>query len=166
MSLLEICQWLENTELAVAFSESRYLYPLVEAFHVLGLSLSVGLIVLTDLRLIGAYQRRVPVADILQQLRPWLIAGFIATFISGALLFWPSAATLYASTVFRLKVIVMLLAAVNALAFELRLGRTVELWGQSATLPRAVKLAGWISLSFWTAAVVLGRLIAYYPDPL
>lgn len=166
MTLLELCQWLESTQLGETFLGSRYLYPLVQGIHLLGLALSVGLIIVTDLRLIGAFQRRVPVADILQQLRPWLLTGFILTFTSGALLFWPVAATLYFSTIFRIKLLLIVLAGINALVFELRLGRHVAEWGNAPVLPRSARFAGWTSLGFWVIAVVLGRLIAYYPGAL
>ncbi len=163
MTLFELCQWLENTELGEAFLGSRYLYPFVEGIHLLGLALSVGLVLLTDLRLIGVYQRGVPVADILDQLRPWLVAGFILTFISGGLLFWPVAATLYESNIFRLKALLIVVAGINALLFEFRLGRRVAEWGQRETFPIGVRAAAWVSLSFWTTTIVLGRLYAYYP---
>ncbi len=34
------------------------------------------------------FLKRVPVIDVLRHLRPYVIGGFIAVFISGGLLFW------------------------------------------------------------------------------
>ena len=53
MSLLGWCQWLEQTPLAIAISESVWLFPIIEGSHILALPLSVGMIVMFDLRLLG-----------------------------------------------------------------------------------------------------------------
>ena len=53
MSLLGWCQWLEQTPLATAISESVWLFPLIEGTHIMTLPLSVGLMVMFDLRLLG-----------------------------------------------------------------------------------------------------------------
>jgi hypothetical protein len=77
MSLLSICQWIQNT---AALRESTYLFPIVETTHVLGLSLSVGLLVVSDLRLIGVGMRRRPASEVFRQLAPWMLAGFAIMF--------------------------------------------------------------------------------------
>ena len=53
MSIFEWCQWLQHTRLATAISESDWLFPLIEGSHILTLPLSVGMIVILDLRLLG-----------------------------------------------------------------------------------------------------------------
>ena len=158
MTLFEICQRLQDTGPATALRESRYVFPLVETIHVLGLTVSVGLILITDLRLIGAAMRREPVSDV-RQLRPWMLGGFAVMFISGALLFYSEAAKVYSSATFRMKLIFLILAGINALVFETTIGRSVLDWNQ-AVPPRA-KLAGWISLICWTGVIVFGRWTAY-----
>ena len=76
MSLLSICEWIQNTDSSTALRESTYLFPIIETTHVLGLSLSVGLLVVSDLRLIGAGMRRRPASEVFRQLAPWMLAGF------------------------------------------------------------------------------------------
>jgi len=159
MSLFEICQWLQDSGPATALRESRYMFPLVETTHVLGLTISVGLILMTDLRLIGAALRRESVADVTKQLRPWMLSGFLVMFLSGALLFYCEAAKVYDSPTFRVKLIFLLLAGINAFVFETTVGRNVLEWNQ-AVPPRA-KLAGWVSLICWTGVIVFGRWTAY-----
>ena len=161
MSLLELCQRLQDTAFATALLESQYLWLVIESAHVIGLSISVGLIVITDLRLIGAFQRREPVSDVLQQLRPWLLAGFGLMFLTGALLFISEAATVYASRWFKLKVLFLALAGLNALWFELKLGRRLKGWDERAKPPLGAQIAGWTSLTCWTAVVIFGRWVAY-----
>jgi hypothetical protein len=161
MSLIQTLQAIQDSDAAQAFLGSQYVYPAVEAAHVLGLALSVGLLAIVDLRLIGAIMRRQPVGDSLDALRPWMIAGFAAMLVTGAILFWPDAAHLYVNPLFRLKMLFMAAAIANAAVFELRLGRNVAAWADPLSPPTAAKLAGWASLACWAAVILFGRWIAY-----
>lgn len=158
MTLFEICQWMQDTGPAMALLQSRYVFPVVETAHVLGLTVSVGLILLTDLRLIGFTMRREPVSDVTMQLRTWMLSGFAVMFITGILLFYAEAAKLYRSPTFRLKLIFLLLAGINALVFETTIGRSVQDW---KFLPGRAKFAGWASLICWTGVILFGRWTAY-----
>lgn len=161
MSAADILQSMYDSPLGTSLAESLYVYPLVEGTHLLSLALSFGLIVLTDLRLIGFTFTHVPVQILLQQLRPWLIAGFIVTFATGILLTFAAGPELVAAPIFPLKLLFIFLAGLNALWFELRFGRSVDQWGGAIALPAGAKLAGWVSLISWSLVVVLGRLIPY-----
>ncbi|MFC3115320.1 DUF6644 family protein [Cellvibrio fontiphilus] len=165
MSATDLLQTMYDSPLGTSLAESLYMYPLVEGVHLLSLAFSFGLIVLTDLRLIGIAFSRVPVAIVLQQLRPWLLGGFVVTFVTGILLTFAAGPELIASPIFPLKLLLIVLAGINALWFELKFGRSVTNWGLASALPAALpagaKLAGWISLVLWSAVVVLGRLIPY-----
>jgi hypothetical protein len=161
MSLLNVCQRLQDSPFATALLESQYMWLIVESAHVLGLALSVGLIVITDLRLIGQFRRREPASEVLQALRPWLLAGFALMFVTGGLLFISEAAKVIVIPWFKLKMLFLLLAGINALWFELKLGRKLAAWDTLASPPIGAKIAGWTSLACWTAVIFLGRWVAY-----
>ena len=161
MSLLTVCQRLQDSAFATSLLESQYMWLIVESAHVLGLALSVGLIVITDLRLIGQFRRREPVSEVLQALRPWLLAGFALMFVTGGLLFISEAAKVIVIPWFKLKMLFLLLAGINALWFELKLGRKLAAWDTLASPPMGAKIAGWTSLACWTAVIFLGRWVAY-----
>ena len=93
MSFLDLCRQIQDSSFATSLLESQYLWLIIESAHVLGLAFSVGLIAITDLRLIGKFRRHEPVSDVLEQLRPWLLAGFALMFVTGGLLFASEAAT-------------------------------------------------------------------------
>src|SRR6185436_20594462 len=95
MTVLEICQWIQDTGVAIAINESVWLFPLILSVHALGTTLSVGTLVWFDLRLLGLKMRQQAVSEVYRQLGPWMICGFIVMALSGALLFWASAARLY-----------------------------------------------------------------------
>ena len=130
--------------------------------HLIALSVSVGLIFLTDLRLMGLFLRQIPVADVLHGLRPYVLCGFALVFISGGLLFWAEAAEVIASPAWVFKFVFIGLAGLNALYFELVIARRPgALSPDRATLPPGVKYAGAASLAIWTLVIICGRLIAY-----
>jgi uncharacterized membrane protein SirB2 len=161
VSLLEICQRIQDSAFGTALLESQYAWLVIESIHVLSLSVSVGLLAITDLRLIGRFRTQAPVSDILRELRPWMLGGFVVMFVSGALLFWSEAATVYVSPWFRLKMLFLAVAGANALIFEASLGRRLIEWNDRVQPPLAARLAGWTSLVCWAAVIALGRWVAY-----
>ena len=162
-TLYALAEQIENSGIGIAIAESRFAYPVIEGIHLIGLSVSVGLIFLTDLRLMGLILKRVPIEKILHHLRPYVLGGFAAIFISGILLFWSSALRMLESPAFVFKLLFIALAGLNALYFELKVvprnSRALEL----ATLPRSFRYAGLASLTLWTLTIVCGRLIPYLP---
>lgn len=162
MHLYDLVLQLQDTTFSTWLRESQYAFPLVEAAHLLGLALSFGLILLTDLRLTGLLLRSVPLADLLDGLRNYIFGGFALTFTTGFLLFVSEPETLVNNLPFWLKVGAMVIACINALAFELRFGHRANGWANQAVQPVGATAAGWISLVFWTLATIFGRSIPYY----
>ncbi len=42
MSILSMCQWLQDTNIGTSIRESIWVFPIIETIHVLALSISVG----------------------------------------------------------------------------------------------------------------------------
>jgi uncharacterized protein YacL len=162
-TLYALAEQIEASAVGVAIAESRYAYPIIEGIHLIGLSISVGLIFLTDLRLMNVFMKRVPVIDVLRHLRPYVIGGFISVFISGGLLFWSAAARMLDSPAFVAKMVFMLFAGLNALYFELVIAQRAPVLESHQILPSGVRYAGIASFGLWTLVVVCGRLIPYLP---
>ncbi|MFN7177647.1 MAG: hypothetical protein ACK4MX_12275 [Thermaurantiacus sp.] len=124
--------------------------------HLFGLVMLVGGIGLLDLRLLGAW----PALDLRALARavsPIAATGVLLLAGSGAVMFAADAAAMAASDMFRLKLILILLAAVNALLFRI-LFRRPMLFG--AVKPGMRAMAA-VSLGAWVAVLVAGRMIAY-----
>jgi hypothetical protein len=161
MSLLPFCQWLAETRGSIALHESLYMYPLLESSHVLTLCLFVGLSVLLDLRLLGITLRRVPVSEVINRIMPWMVFGFFLMMVTGILLFYAIPIRSYQNVFFRLKMITLVLAGLNAWVFHSGIHRRVGEWDSSLPPPRRARMAGVLSLIFWGIIVVSGRMIAY-----
>jgi hypothetical protein len=161
MSLYEICQALQDSAIGTSIRESIWTFPIIETVHVLGLAVSVGILVMLDLRLVGAGMRHIPASDIMHKLKRWYLLGFAAMFASGALLFWSEAEKCYRSSTFRIKLIFLALAGLNALFFEIKYVPSMKSWESSGVTPSGARLVGWFSLICWMGVVGFGRWTAY-----
>jgi hypothetical protein len=164
MSLMSFAEQIEATSLGTAIAESRYAFPFIEGVHLIGLAIAVGLLFITDLRLAGVALKRVPLTNVLHQLRPWVLGGFASIFITGGLLFFAEATQLVANPAFKFKLVFIALAGINAAYFEFGIARTPAVLNNDAVLPASVKMAGVASLTLWTLVIVCGRLIPYLPS--
>jgi hypothetical protein len=162
-TLAALAEALEDSSVGSAIASSRFLFPIIEGAHLIGLALAVGLIFLTDLRLLGVILRAVPLEDLLRQLRPYVLAGIVVVFITGGLLVWAEATSVLFAPTFPIKMVLVVLGGINALYFEFVIARSPAVRADPLVLPRSARAAGWISLCIWTLVIICGRLIAYMP---
>jgi hypothetical protein len=142
--------------------ENDYFFPIVETIHILGLSLSVGIIMWLDLRLIGISMQRYRVKELVGQLEKLAISGFLVMFISGILLLCSEPLKCYTIFAFRLKLIMLPLAGLNVCYFHSKavLG-TVSEWDEGTVIPWRARLVGILSLALWFGIIAAGRWTAY-----
>lgn len=159
--ILSFLEWLGSTSWSIALLESLYAWPLVESTHVLSLGLFVGTAVINDLRLLGWTMNRVPVSEVTGRLLPWTQMGFAVMMATGLLLFYASPVRYYHNIFFRLKVLLLIVAGLNAFVFHRGIHRRVAEWDLDPMLPREARVAGAVSLVAWALIVVSGRMIAY-----
>lgn len=133
-------------------------YPIANLFHILGLVMLVGGIGILDLRLTGLF-RRLPAPALASALTPIAITGLLLMIPSGATMFASDAASLVNSTTFRTKLVLVVLALTNALAFRYLWQGRIEQW--DANPPPLGRLMAVISILLWLSVAGLGRWIAY-----
>jgi hypothetical protein len=161
MSLLEFCRMLDKSAMGVGIRESTLWFPLIEGVHVLALAFSVGLILISDLRLIGVILRKRTVSEVWSQFFPWMMSGFAVMTITGVFLFWSHALAAYNSIAFRTKLVLLILSAANAALYHATIYRRMDQWDTAPIPPAAARFAGWASLLFWAGIVTMGRIMAY-----
>lgn len=166
MSLLALAERAEATALGTAIAESSLAFPVIEGVHLIGLSVAVGLLFFTDLRLMNVAFRKIPLTNVLHGLRPWILGGFLCIFLSGGLLFFAEATMLVSNPAFGYKLAFIALAGINALYFEFVIAKRPEVRENHAVLPSSVRYAGFASLTLWTLVIVAGRLIPYIPSSM
>ncbi|HEY7437327.1 MAG TPA: hypothetical protein VIE41_19455 [Methylomirabilota bacterium] len=152
--------WLETSGLAVAMRQWQWLYPIVEILHILGFVLVVGGAVFFDLRLLGG-GRGLPVSGLAAHLLTWSRAGFAVVVPTGFMMFSAHATEFAVNPAFRLKLILIAVALLNAAAFHRWPFRAVARWDLTSSTPAWPRMAAGISLTCWAGAIACGRLLAY-----
>jgi hypothetical protein len=152
--------WLETSALAVAMRQWLWLYPIVEIVHIVGFVVLVGAAVMFDLRLLGL-SHHLPVTGMAQHLLPWARTSLILVVPSGLLMFIAHATEMAANPAFRLKLVCLVAAGLNALLFHRGVFASVHGWNQATVAPAAARIAALVSLSLWLCVIACGRLLAY-----
>jgi len=142
---------LQHTGWVTTLATSRWLYGLVSVVHYSAVFFCVGTIVLLDLRILGVANRNQALSVLAEQLRPWTWIGFGAVAVSGFLLFAVEAGDFAAVTPFRLKMLVIVLAVVSALAIEWSLPK----WDRAPAMPVTASVVALISILLWLGAILV-----------
>jgi len=157
--LQDAASFAASLPLAQALREGAWLYPAVETLHIIGFTVLVGAVAMFDLRVLG-FGRQLPVKALARHLLPWSAGSMLLVVPTGLLLFVADPLALLANRVFLLKLGLMVLAGLNALAFHAGPYRRVEAWPERAP-PRAM-LHALLSLGLWFGVIACGRLLAYF----
>lgn len=160
--LMPFAQWLRATPASDWINSSRWIWPLCESLHFMGLSLLVGITGFFDLRLMGFF-KRVSISAA-RDLMPYALAGFAINLITG-LVFLTGLPEQYAGNpVWWSKVGFLMLAGLNAVFYETRLAAKVLALAPGSDPPPAVKMIGLVSLGSWFAVLYCGRMLAFIGD--
>ncbi len=145
---------LEATPLAEALRRSTWAYPALEVVHIAALAAVVGglRLLLLELRVFGV-QPALPLGPLGRLAVNTALAAFALAAASGTLLFVSAAAEVAANPAFRIKLVLILMAAINALVFHLR--DSLRRHDGIARLQAAA------SLLLWLGVITAGRMIAY-----
>lgn len=163
--LTQLLEWLQSTSLAAVINQTKWLFTTIEVIHVIAISLVIGTIAMVDLRLLGFASTKRPFTEIARPVLPLTWAAFVLAAITGSLLFMSKASDYFMTTTFRLKLIIMALAAINMLIFEFITVKGVKEWDVKPTPPMAARLAGAISLTCWLLVFIFGRWTGFSVQP-
>jgi hypothetical protein len=155
-------KWLYELPWAATLRESDNAYPIIETLHVLSITIIVGTVVSMDLRVSGLILKQEPVTRVGRALLPITWYGFVIMSLTGVPLFATQAVQLYANPAFRLKIVLLGLAGINAWLFHATVYRTVGDWDNSAVTPLPARVFAATSIALWSAVIVSGRLIAVF----
>jgi hypothetical protein len=160
MHWMSFCMWLQGTRVGTYMREDLYIFPIVEALHIL--CGNVPLVVSTSSlsgRLLGWGLTDVPVSKVAKMTLPWAWFGFTLQFITGTLLFSSAAAQYAATRTFYIKMLMIAVAGLNALIFQQTVYRRVATWDTARVPPFAARFAGMFSILLWFSVLVMGRVL-------
>lgn len=158
MSLLPFFQWCEASSVGAAIRDSLWLFPVIEAVHLLGLALIGGVVLIVDMRLFGLGVRRKPVWKLANEFEPWLIGSLVVMLTTGILLYMSESIKLYYNGAFRIKMAFLFAAIVYT--FTIR--RTVLAADETRVGPFWRKLVALGSIALWTGVGIGGRGIGFF----
>jgi len=161
MTLAAIGRSIQDVGVFTAVRESVYVYPIVLSTHLACIAVFGGLILVTNLRLLGWMLTDVPVDVLIQSLRPWKQAGFIVMVTCGVLLGASKAEEYLANPFFLTKMALLAGVGLHGVYF----GRRVYRRDERLISPSTARTAAVVSLVLWVGVVSMGRWIAYYDPP-
>jgi Family of unknown function (DUF6644) len=159
--LFLFCQWMEQTPVGAAVRDSLWLFPIIETVHIFGIILLVGATSILDLRLMGLTFRDEAVSKLAERFLPWAWAGFTIQVVTGLLLFSSEATKMYDNLGFQIKMLLIVVAGLNAFVFHSIAYQSVGKWDNDPKAPLSARAAGLISILLWFGIVAAGRWIAY-----
>jgi hypothetical protein len=153
MSLYRQFEALEATPVGDGIKNSVWLFPAIEAVHLLALALLGGTILMLDLRLLGLGLTAQPASAVERETRPWLIGALATMILTGGLLGVSEAVKLYDKQAFWVKMIALAAALIFTFAVKTPLAHRGPGW---AARPLAV-----VSLALWLTVALAGRWIGF-----
>ena len=161
MTLHQAFEWLEATSVGVMVRESQWGFQILVAIHLMAIMLSVGTLVWFDLRLLGVSMTGYRASLMYRRLMPWMFTGFGLMIISGLTLLAGFATSAYSNAYFRIKVLAMVVAAINAFLYHRYTERRIKEWDDLPTPPTAARSAGLVSICVWATVIIAGRMMSY-----
>jgi len=161
MTLASIGQFVQDLGVFTAVRESVYVYPIVLSTHVACIAAFGGLILVTDLRLLGWVLTDIPVDALIRSLRPWKQLGFVIMVSCGVLLGASKAEEYLTNPFFLMKMALLVGIGLHGIYFS----RKVYRRDSHSIDPGTARAAAVLSLVLWVGMVSMGRWIAYYDPP-
>jgi uncharacterized protein DUF6644 len=142
--------WVQTTPVATTIGQSLLLTGFLSGIHLLGLTLLVGGAVVASLRMLGVILTDQPITDVTRAPRRGMAVGLTISVASGLLLFAPKAAADAENSLFQLKMLVLLTAAVFHFTLYQRISRRPD------AAPLVVGFSGGLGLMLWFGVAVAG----------
>jgi hypothetical protein len=153
--LQPLFEWISGLAISQAIGESLWIYPLVQAIHLVFLAMLLGALLLVDLRLLGVGFSKQPVSQVARDARPWLIGGLVGMVLTGIPQLMQNAMREYYAQFFWWKM--YFLAAALIFTFTIRWKAT-----QGSSVPGYGKIVGVVSIALWGGVAISARLIGLF----
>jgi len=148
-----------NTPMGQWVRNSTWAFPFLQSWHFIGMTMLLGVVGAIDLRVLGV-ARAVPLRP-LHRFLPVAFVGFGINLITGICFFCHDPRVYFPNISFRIKMLLILLAGLNALWFRLGVFLDLEHWGPGIEASRLAKVISALSIVIWLAVITAGRYIAF-----
>jgi hypothetical protein len=153
-------QFAHDTWLGDYTRQNSWLFTLGLVIHFVGLCLLMGGMLVIDLRILGLI-RRVPIRAVLALL-PMAIVGFVLNLLTGIMFFCFDSFGYWRNPAFKIKMVLVLVAGLNALWFTLAEHRRLAATPGGFNAGGLTKFSAAASLLLWFGVILFGRLIVAF----
>src|SRR4030095_12421122 len=105
MKFISFFEWCENSFIGDYIRSSLWLFPGIEAIHLIGLAVIGGVVLVVNMRMLGLGLRHQPVAQLARDTQPFFLGSLALMLVTGFLLFTSEAVKCYHHPAFRVKMV-------------------------------------------------------------
>src|ERR1700681_4827887 len=164
--ILSMCQWIQSTAFFTAMRGSSVVYPAIMSLHLVGIAIFGGMVLMTNMRLLGLAMRRRSVSDVVNQFRISKRIGLVLIVTCGILMLGSKAEEYYYNSFFRIKMLLLALIFIHGWIFRGSVyNNAAEIDRSPGGTPGRAKLAAILSVLLWVAVACAGRGIGYVEAP-
>jgi len=157
-AMLPVFQWFSTTWVGLFVQRYVWVFPAVEAIHIVALTVLFGAILFVDLQMLGLVRRDTSAAKLARELDPWTFSSLILICATGILLFSSEAMKLYSNKPFELKMALL----ISAIVYHFTIHRWVTNSRPGHIGPIWTRLTAIVSISLWLGVGLAGRAIGFF----
>ncbi|MGI9328881.1 MAG: DUF6644 family protein [Pseudomonadales bacterium] len=157
MDLLFLFEWLDGSLLAQMSKAYGGVFAVVQMFHLLGLALLGGMVLVGDLRLLGVVMRDVPSAVVINNTQKWFTVGLVVMLVSGVFMSSAVAMKLYYNEMYWAKMAALCIGIV----FVYGVRRPLLRFDHTTISPWTLRLLALSSMTIWFTVAASGRWIGF-----
>ena len=158
--MYDFAQWLELTPVSVTIKSISWIVPLVQSIHIFTIAIVFGSILMVALRVLGLVRTDQTPAAVLARFSPWITRGLVVLLLTGAILLVGEPIRELMSLSFWLKMGLIVIGVLSAVAFRRTLASAVTADGP-AHFASGTKGMAMAMVMLWLMIIFLGRAIAY-----
>jgi hypothetical protein len=147
---LEFCGGIERYPFVVWFTNSLLASILIWLSHYFSLFLTIGSMVVLNLRVLGVAGRRQTITQIANVYSRWMWIGLAVLFVSGTMMAAGDSALFCTNGVFGIKLGLIVLAATSGVIIQ----RNARRWDQAPAVPMLAKTLALVSLILWVGTIL------------
>jgi len=164
--MMDFASWLSLTDASQGIQATLWVIPAVQCIHILAISVVMGSVLMTNLRILGLAGRSQTMTSTARRFVPWFWSGFLIAAASGSVMVVGEPIRELMNVAFWSKMALLAIALMLAVAFQTTLNRRVAMWETTHDRRQATRILAVASLIMWCAIMILGRWIAYVQVPM
>jgi len=158
MDIYPFFDWLDQSLLADISKAYGGVFAVVQMFHLLGLALMGGCVLLSDFRLLGVVMKDVPSRVVVENTHKWFGISLAVLLLSGTFMASAVALKLYYNEAFWAKMTGLALGIIFVYAIRKPL---LLRFDHETINPWALKITALCSLTIWFTVAASGRWIGF-----